>query len=149
MANVGKLFERESLEGMKNWIRANNGIMFRTTNTQYEPFMENEEEEEEESRFHDIVSDDSERGKQMELEEDLEKESLNNEEVTIHEQQNVSRRKKEYKQTTTSMICAIKAKYFKKVQEYERAKLQYEKAVKYGSRDPEIHINLGELYERE
>ena len=47
-----------------------------------------------------------------------------------------SRRKKEYKSPTTSMICAIKAKYFKKVKDYERAKLQYEKAVKYGSKDP-------------
>ena len=74
---------------------------------------------------------------------------MNHEEVIIHEQKNVSRKKKEYKQTTTSMICAVKAKYFRKVNDYERAKLQYEKAVKYGSRDPEIHINLGKLYERE
>ena len=61
----------------------------------------------------------------------------------IYDKIAVSGRKKEYKGTTTSMICAVKAKYFKKVKDYERAKFQYEKAVKYGSRDPEIHINLG------
>ena len=79
----------------------------------------------------------------MELGEVVEKAPLNHEEVENNEKKSVSRTKKEYKSSITSMICGVKAKYFKNAQDIEQAKLHYIKAVYFGSKDPEIHINLG------
>ena len=73
----------------------------------------------------------------------VEKAPLNHEEVEKNEKKSVSRASKEYKSSLTSMICGVKAKYFKNVQDIDQAKLQYIKAVYFGSKDPDVHINLG------
>ena len=73
----------------------------------------------------------------------VEKTPLNQEEGEKSEKKSVSRTNKVYKSSLTSMICGVKAKYFKNALDNDQAKLHYIKAVYFGSKDPEIHINLG------